>query len=154
MILPNTNFLMLVSIEQTIQVLGIIFGASGFWHTIVYLFIFFSWKRKNKHKMQFCFEITAKWFAIFLFNIPIVALSNWLGLTKPHLHRAIVPLFMIISCLYMLLTSYIFYKFKLIKRYELFIPFCIWSPAVILMIYKKRQMQLMSEKTATQMNDL
>jgi len=118
-----------------------IWGLSGYWFSLIYLFIFFRWKIKNKHKMRYDFKLIRKWFILLGCTfMPLGITIRSFGSTQPFIYQQLIACLeapVISLCVF--LTIYILYKKGFAKKYELFLPLLFWSLVVPLAIYKKVQ---------------
>ena len=121
-----------------------IWGLSGYWFFLIYLFIFFRWKIKNKHKMCYNSKLMLKWLILIGgAPLPLRILERLLISNQPLIYKQLVAcLEMPGFLLYVFLIVYILYKNDYAQKYELFLPLFFWSPAMLLLIYKKVQTDL------------
>lgn len=138
---------MITTKEFICEIIAFIWGASGLFFFVVYLFRFIFWKKRNKHKMRFNVALIIKWQIImFISFVPFFIMGR--------MYQSIEPLIIVFSCFFTLAISYILHELNIIKKHEIFIPFLLWSPAVILMIYKKRQTELFLEEVSKERDNL
>lgn len=114
----------------------------------IYPFVFLHWKIKTKHRMRFDIVLVAKWIAVFLFStIPPFIIF---GVVGHHEEVFKIVVFWLLNSS----ITYILYKFNLAKKYELPLALITWSPAVALMVYKKRQTELMLKESSKEGSDV
>ena len=136
------------------QILAMLWGQSGICHSIIYSIIFYKWKKKHKHKFRFNLKLIIKWqilFAIALTMYSFVFIS-----IKTHasdFFEATRSLSMISLSFWIYLLSRIAYKFSIVDKYELIVPFMLWSPAIFLMGYKRKHTDLLAEKISKAWDD-
>jgi hypothetical protein len=132
----------IVSVYLTLMIFCSLFAR---WFSVIYLFIFFHWKIKTKHKMQYNFKLILKWMILLGGTpIPLVAIAaSLLQLPQPLVYQQLIAgLEWPVISLYVFLITYALYKKGYAKKHELLLPLFYWSPAVPLLIYKRVQTEL------------